>query len=52
MELDGHVCPECMPVVQLLLGEIESLRAWIARREGIKDEGDTGRAGADGGSRC
>jgi hypothetical protein len=52
MDLDEYVCPECMPVVQALLGEIESLRAWIAKREGIEDERDTGRAGADGGNRC
>jgi hypothetical protein len=52
MDLDGYVCPECMPVVQALLGEIESLRARIAKREGIEDEGDTGRAGADSDSRC
>jgi hypothetical protein len=42
MDLDGHVCPECMPAVQALLGEVESLRAWLRKLEG-RTGGDDSR---------
>jgi hypothetical protein len=66
MDLDGSVCPECMPVVQAQNGEIESLRAWnqallddieslragIAERKRTEEERNTGHAEAEGNCRC